>query len=473
MKYLCPIFLLALMIPLATGQEEKVEFGKGFKMPDKEVLDAKHASLAKKHGRLMANLPRVSAPSWDSRMQGIIPPVLSQGNCGSCYIFSAAGPATSALIKAAKGKNDGSYRIAEQYGLDCKRNLGGCGGGWPAEVMEELKKNGFPLESEYGPYTARSGQCKGGLKLVKIDDYGYCTAGQESGQATVEEMKTAISKYGEISVALDSSGLTSGNDDRVDTCSGRNIDHAVTFIGWDDNKGPNGAWLMRNSWGKNWANGGYRWVSFKSVIVEALWCYVVTSPSPDPIPPGPGPIPPGPTPDAIIISGGNVLVVEIEKMVIVKEKVQQVSSFPFTLSAPANGFGYTWDVPEGVKWKRKANAIEVTSAPKGALSITVEWTVVDFAAMKTYVKGSTVDFMVGDAPKKPSTMYNISPNRLLTLFGLKLMMAEEFDAPNTLNGSAYFEKKPQTRIKQWTPDIACCGIGPDFAFAGFKLMVQR
>lgn len=428
MRFVYASLAIITLAFVASGQEE---FGRGFKLPPKEVLDARHAEAAQKQGKRMAGLPKVTAPSWDCRTLGIVPPIGNQGNCGSCYIWSAADTAACALIRA--GKVKANWQMSKQFGLDCK-NLGGCGGGWPAEVLDHIKKNGFPADDEYGPYTARVGSCKyTNQKLHKIDDSGYCTPNQESGIASVQDMKNAIVKFGPISVALDSSVLGDGKGIR--SGNGNRIDHAVMIIGWDDSKGRAGCWLMRNSWGSStWGNEGYCWIEYGagSIGTEAQWVDVTGSP----IPPGPSPdpVPPTPVPDMIVINGGNPVVVEIEKMIVVKEKVTLLSSFPFTLTAGSDGLGYVWEVPAGVKYKRKNNVLEILDAPKGGSEISVE-----------YSKVEVVNGQLKITPKYQSTTFTVADPKKV---------------------EKILEKKPQTRNAPLEYRTA-------FTFVGFRVMTLQ
>lgn len=247
-------------------------YATGYKPAPREVKERLYSEACQRHGPRVSDLPAVLEPTWDCRKLGLVPPIEAQGNCGSCYLFSATGPCVSAFIKAGYAKPDGSFNLSEQYGLDCQQ-FGGCGGGDETEVIDFIKNKGFPLD-EYGPYRASSGRCSySNQKLWKIDDWGYCTPEAKWGQAKTEDMKKCIAKYGPISVALDAGGLN-GRPGSISK-TGRGINHAVVLIGWDDSKR---AFLLRNSWGTNWGDGGYCWLSYDSYIVEAVWAYVAPLP---------------------------------------------------------------------------------------------------------------------------------------------------------------------------------------------------
>ena len=56
----------------------------------------------------------------------------------------------------------------------------------------------------------------------------------------------------------------------------KNPNHQVVVIGWDDTVSPDhfaerptaaGAWLVRNSWGENWGDGGYFWLSYEDATL--------------------------------------------------------------------------------------------------------------------------------------------------------------------------------------------------------------
>lgn len=101
---------------------------------------------------------------------------------------------------------------------------------------------------------------------------------------------------------------------------------------------------------------------------------------------------------------GQTKVVQVDRQVIVKEDVLVVQSVPFTVQAPAGGFLYSWDVPSGITAKKKGNALEVTAAAKGSVTISVEWVVIDFDKRATETKSASISFAVGDVgpgPKPP------------------------------------------------------------------------
>lgn len=253
------LFVAALVafVPPGEAQKPKREYARGRVAPA-NLAALKHAAF-KRHGYMARRLPKVTATKWDCRDLGQVPPIVDQGDCGSCWDFSGTSVVTSALIKAGYGKADGTFALSEQYTLDCYSN-GGCSGDDNTTVLAHAKSIGLPLSKDYGPYSAHSGRCKSdsSMKLYQIKDWGFCSPNQD-GMADTQDIKNMMVAYGPIgaAIAADGSFMNVGPDQVFDRTTSRGIDHDIVLVGWDDSKGSKGAWLLRNSWGTSWANGGY------------------------------------------------------------------------------------------------------------------------------------------------------------------------------------------------------------------------
>lgn len=193
----------------------------------------------------------------------------------NCWDFSGTCVVEVAYYKTGVLKNDGSDALSEEYTLSCGRN-GGCNGDDNVTVLEWAKKTGLPKTSDYGPYAGREQRCafKQSMTLYKVDDWGFADGSGGSGVTPPAAIKAAIIAYGCVGCAVDAgfsdpgSGVISGR--------GNNIDHDVALVGWDDSKGNGGAWIMRNSWGTGWGDGGYAWIEFGaySIGTEAVWAVI-------------------------------------------------------------------------------------------------------------------------------------------------------------------------------------------------------
>jgi C1A family cysteine protease len=113
---------------------------------------------------------------------------------------------------------------------------------------------------------------------------------------TVEEIKAQLANYKPVVmgiIAYDSLFQLRGSDSVYNAASGRNQGgHAVTVVGYDDDR-YGGAFKVINSWGAQWGDKGYFWLTYdfvrQGIMVEAYGVEDsenVTNPQPvDPSPP--------------------------------------------------------------------------------------------------------------------------------------------------------------------------------------------
>jgi len=198
--------------------------------------------------------------SYDWRTKDAVTPVYNQGECGSCWAFSATEAIESQWFLA--GKVNPIASLSMEQIVQCDPYDYGCDGGWPYNAYKYVisVSKGLDSYSSY-PYTSGdgvTGQCKfnSGSIAATISSWQWVT--QDESESAMQQFTYTT---GPPSVCVDASTWSGyqGGVIMASTC-GDQIDHCVQIVGWDVISGTN-AWLVRNSWGTDWGPyGGYLYV---------------------------------------------------------------------------------------------------------------------------------------------------------------------------------------------------------------------
>lgn len=211
--------------------------------------------------RLFGNVPHLGTHKFSGKappaavdwtLKGAVTPPKNQGQCGSCWSFSATG----ALEGAWQIATGNLVPLSEQQLVDCAKNGNmGCKGGSMDLAFKYLETHPLCQEASY-PYVAKDGVCQeanctAGIPKGGVTGFKDVTAKDE--QALLE----AVSKQ-PVSVAIeaDESAFQLYKGGILSEKCGTKLDHGVLIVGYGTEDGVD-YWKVKNSWGATWGEQGY------------------------------------------------------------------------------------------------------------------------------------------------------------------------------------------------------------------------
>lgn len=206
------------------------------------------------------NLPS----SYDLRTLGLVTSVKNQGNCGACWTFATCASIESFWLKSGLG----SYNLSEDNINNCHGfDYPSCEGGNIYISFAYLARGGGVMLEADDPYTVAPNPCPTNISPVK-----YVTQGRYIPN-DVNAIKQAIYDYGALYTSYHHDDAYYNSSNKTYYYNGTEpANHAVTLVGWDDNKvtaGGTGAWICKNSWGTSWGENGYFYISYNDTRVNS------------------------------------------------------------------------------------------------------------------------------------------------------------------------------------------------------------
>lgn len=231
-----------------------------------------------------------------------VTPAKDQGTTGLCWAFSLASVMETELIKNNGEKADLDLSEVQMASVRLNQYMDPLGQNTRlrddmVDITEGTKNNitlgmlgnGFsPMEEKDCPVTLEEL-----TPITRLDDSVVYTGKYYVNKVeyytapTMNQIKEAVMKYGSVAIDFDADE-SNYNDETYAWYNpdSPGINHGVTIVGWDDNYSKknfltapngNGAWIMKNSWGEEWGDNGFCYISYydSSILDEATTMYAV------------------------------------------------------------------------------------------------------------------------------------------------------------------------------------------------------
>jgi C1A family cysteine protease len=235
-----------------------------------DEVKAAYASGGYKARKARTHVFEIPAPaalpaSVDWVAKGAVTPVKDQGQCGSCWSFSAIAGIEGATFLAT-GK---LLSLSEQELMDCSQKEGNqsCNGGLMDDAFQYVIDNkGIALESAY-PYKAKDEPCN---KAVQKEIDAKISSFKDVPENSETALMTAVAQQPvSVAVEADQASFQSYAGGVMTKPCGTNLDHGVTLVGYGTDATGKDYYTVKNSWGADWGTSPNAATTTKGYILLA------------------------------------------------------------------------------------------------------------------------------------------------------------------------------------------------------------
>lgn len=248
--------------------------------------EEKHKTGLNKRTDFIATAP---VRSWENRRNPTsinwrdteaVTAIKNQGQCGSCWAFSATEAIESQLVLTSGGKL--AIDLSPQHIASCTTTSYGCNGGWTEDAYDYVKSVAGLANSFYIPYNQSLTQVSNTMacpteKVAQIDGeyqelsggyavvsgYSYAVPACTSGACTNQDLDgfAAALETTPLSICVNAGAwndYTGGvmTSAACGSMGAADQDHCVMATGFNTTA-PTPYWIVRNSWSSTWGEEGY------------------------------------------------------------------------------------------------------------------------------------------------------------------------------------------------------------------------
>jgi len=211
------------------------------------------------------------------------PPIGDQGNYGTCVAWSVAYNAKTAMVGMDRGLSTGDLRSAtNQFS--------------PKDLFTAIPDNGKAPNCDgtnfTNPLNVLQERGVATMQTVPYTNLGDCSQANLQQNWTNEANQNRIKYWRRIDPTVQSikqnlannipvifgakladNFMTWNSDDVLSSNTttnnvGQHAYHAMVILGYDDRKGPSGAFRVVNSWSDRWGDRGYIWIDYDFLVNE-------------------------------------------------------------------------------------------------------------------------------------------------------------------------------------------------------------